>query len=188
MQRIREVILILSLITNVALGYILYSNSSKVESNSEEFIAKIDSLELELSNLEVKRDSVNKEIDTVFVKLTVIEKEYEEKYINILSNSTSDDYVFSQTISNEIKRDSTVLITSDQLKRTNLIFVEHEALLKTNSLLHQQLANYKLNNNLLLRSDSIHKVEIDKYKLLTESFSSEITSLNKEIKRRIELF
>lgn len=94
MQRIREVILILSIITNVALGYILYSNNSKVESNSEEFIAKIDSLELELSNLEVKRDSVNKEIDTVFVKLTVIEKEYEEKYVNILSNSTSDDYVF----------------------------------------------------------------------------------------------
>lgn len=94
MQRIREVILILSIITNVALGYILYSNSSKVESNSEEFIAKIDSLELELSNLEVKRDSINKEIDTVFVKLTVIEKEYEEKYIDILSNSTSDDYVF----------------------------------------------------------------------------------------------
>ena len=91
---------------------------------------------------------------------------------------------FSQTISNEIKRDSTVLITSDQLKRTNLIFVEHEALLKTNSLLHQQLDNYKLNNNLLLRSDSIHKVEINKYKLLTESFSSEITSLNKEIKRK----
>ena len=91
---------------------------------------------------------------------------------------------FSQTISNEIKRDSTVLITSAQLKRTNLIFVEHEALLKTNSLLHQQLANYKLNNNLLLRSDSIHKVEINKYKLLTESFSSEITSLNKEIKRK----
>ena len=94
MQRIREVIFILSIITNVALGYILYSNSSKVESNSEEFIAKIDSLELELSNIEVKRDSVNKEIDTVFVKLTVIEKEYEEKYINVLSNSTSDDYVF----------------------------------------------------------------------------------------------
>ncbi len=94
MQRIKEVIFILSIITNVALGYILYSNSSKVESNSEEFIAKIDSLELELSNLEVKRDSVNKEIDTVFVKLTAIEKEYEEKYINILSNSTSDDYVF----------------------------------------------------------------------------------------------
>lgn len=94
MQRIKEVIFILSIITNVALGYILYSNSSKVESNSEEFIAKIDSLELELSNLEVKRDSVNKEIDTVFIKLTAIEKEYEEKYINILSNSTSDDYVF----------------------------------------------------------------------------------------------
>ena len=101
-------------------------------------------------------------------------------FLILLATTTS----FSQTISNEIKKDSTVLITSDQLKRTNLIFVEHEALLKTNSLLHQQLDNYKLNNNLLLRSDSIHKVEIDKYKLLTESFSSEITSLNKEIKRK----
>lgn len=101
-------------------------------------------------------------------------------FLILLATTTS----FSQTISNEIKKDSTVLITSDQLKRTNLIFVEHEALLKTNSLLHQQLYNYKLNNNLLLRSDSIHKVEIDKYKLLTESFSSEITSLNKEIKQK----
>ena len=101
-------------------------------------------------------------------------------FLILLATTTS----FSQTISNKIKKDSTVLITSDQLKRTNLIFVEHEALLKTNSLLHQQLDNYKLNNNLLLRSDSIHKVEIDKYKLLTESFSSEITSLNKEIKRK----
>ena len=101
-------------------------------------------------------------------------------FLILLATTTS----FSQTISNEIKKDSTVLITSDQLKRTNLIFVEHEALLKTNSLLHQQLNNYKLNNDLLLRSDSIRKVEIDKYKLLTESFSSKIASLNKEIKRK----
>lgn len=101
-------------------------------------------------------------------------------FLILLATTTS----FSQTTSNEIKRDSTVLITSDQLKRTNLIFLEHEALLKTNSLLHQQLNNYKLNNDLLLRSDSIRKVEIDKYKLLTESFNSEIASLNKEIKRK----
>lgn len=101
-------------------------------------------------------------------------------FLILLATTTS----FSQTISNEIKKDSTVLITSDQLKRTNLIFLEHEALLKTNSLLHQQLNNYKLNNDLLLRSDSIRKVEIDKYKLLTESFNSEIASLNKEIKRK----
>lgn len=101
-------------------------------------------------------------------------------FLILLATTTS----FSQTTSNETKRDSTVLITSDQLKRTNLIFLEHEALLKTNSLLHQQLNNYKLNNDLLLRSDSIRKVEIDKYKLLIESFSSEIASLNKEIKRK----
>ena len=91
---------------------------------------------------------------------------------------------FSQTTLNETKQDSTVLITSDQLKRTNLIFVEHEFLLKTDSLLHQQLANYKLNNDLLLRSDSIHTEELNKYKSLAESLHSEIESLNNEIKKK----
>ena len=91
---------------------------------------------------------------------------------------------FSQTTSNKIEQDSTVLITSDQLKRTNLIFIEHETLLRTDSLLHKQLINYKISNDLLLKSDSLHTVELDKYKVLTESLNSKITSLNKELKQK----
>lgn len=94
MHRIKEIILILSLIANIVLGCILCFRSSTVNSNSNIFIAQIDSLESELAKIRIKRDSVNKEIDTVYVKLKVVEKQYEEKYNNILSNSTSDDYVF----------------------------------------------------------------------------------------------
>lgn len=59
-----------------------------------EYITKIDSLEAELAKIENKKDSINKEIDTVYIKLKVVEKEYEEKYNDILFNSTSDDYLF----------------------------------------------------------------------------------------------
>ena len=91
---------------------------------------------------------------------------------------------FSQTTSNKIEQDSTVLITSDQLKRTNLIFIEHEKLLKENALLYKQLDNYKVSNDLLVQTDSLRKKEIAEYKLLTESFNAEIKKLNKEIKRK----
>ena len=89
----KEIILILSIILNIIFGYILFSKKSN-ESNPEDFTIKIDSLESELANIENKKDSVNKEIDTVFIKLKVVEKEYEEKYNNVLTNSTNDDYVF----------------------------------------------------------------------------------------------
>lgn len=91
---------------------------------------------------------------------------------------------FSQVISNKINCDSTVLITSKQLKIANLIFIEHDYLLKTNQLLNKQLYNYKLNNELLLQSDSLNRIEIYEYKLLTESYNNEIASLNKQIKNK----
>lgn len=91
---------------------------------------------------------------------------------------------FSQVISSKINCDSTVLITSKQLKITNLIFIEHDYLLKTNQLLNKQLYNYKLNNELLLQSDSLNRIEIYEYKLLTESYNNEIASLNKQIKNK----
>lgn len=91
---------------------------------------------------------------------------------------------FSQVISSKINCDSTVLITSKQLKIANLIFIEHDYLLKTNQLLNKQLYNYKLNNELLLQSDSLNRIEIYEYKLLTESYNNEIASLNKQIKNK----
>lgn len=91
---------------------------------------------------------------------------------------------FSQVISSKINCDSIVLITSKQLKIANLIFIEHDYLLKTNQLLNKQLYNYKLNNELLLQSDSLNRIEIYEYKLLTESYNNEIASLNKQIKNK----
>lgn len=95
MNRIKEVTLILSIIINIVLGYILYSrNRIEKEPNPTILIEKIDSLELKLAEIRTKRDSINKDIDTVFIKLKVVEKQYEKKYNDILTNSTSEDYVF----------------------------------------------------------------------------------------------
>ena len=96
----KTIICIISIIINIILVSILFTRNHNSIDTSK-YINKIDSLELEISNLEVKKDSIDKEIDTVFVELKVIEKEYEEKYIDILNNNTSDDYIF---FSDYIKR------------------------------------------------------------------------------------
>ncbi len=63
---------------------------------------------------------------------------------------------FSQTI----LPDSTVLITSEQLKKTNLIFAEHSKLLEENKLLYRQIDNFKLDRDILFKSDSIKSVQL----------------------------
>ena len=88
---------------------------------------------------------------------------------------------FSQNILNEIEKDSIVLITPNQLKETNLIFAEHQKLLKENDLLFKQISNYKLDNELLLYTDSIRNVQIENYKSLIKSYDLKIEQLNKEI-------
>ena len=96
----KTIICIVSIIINIILVSILFTrNHNRIDTSK--YINKIDSLELEISNLEVKKDSIDKKIDTVFVQLKVVEKEYEEKYIDILNNNTSDDYIF---FSDYIKR------------------------------------------------------------------------------------
>lgn len=89
MQKIKDALLIISIIINIFLAYKIYSKSVI---SSKEPIVEVDSLEL--ITIENERDSISKEIDTVFIQLKVTEKEYEEKYNNILSNSTNDDYIF----------------------------------------------------------------------------------------------
>lgn len=88
---------------------------------------------------------------------------------------------FSQNILNKIEKDSIVLITPNQLKETNLIFAEHQKLLKENDLLFKQISNYKLDNELLLYTDSIRNVQIENYKSLIKSYDLKIEQLNKEI-------
>lgn len=99
----------------------------------------------------------------------------------ILSMTTT---CFSQNTSSRIKKDSIVLITPNQLKEANLIFVEHQKLLRENDLLFKQISNYKLDNELLLKTDSLRTLQLRNYEGLTESYSLKIEQLNKEIKRK----
>ena len=91
---------------------------------------------------------------------------------------------FSQNISSRIEKDSIVLITPNQLKEANLIFVEHQKLLRENDLLFKQISNYKLDNELLLKTDSLRILQLRNYEGLTESYNLKIEQLNKEIKRK----
>lgn len=99
----------------------------------------------------------------------------------ILSMTTT---CFSQNISSKIEQDSIVLITPNQLKEANLIFVEHQKLLRENDLLFKQISNYKLDNELLLKTDSLRTLQLRNYEGLTESYSLKIEQLNKEVKRK----
>lgn len=83
----------------------------------------------------------------------------------------------SSTISSGIERDSIVSITPTQLKETNLIFAEHHKLLIENQLLSEQLNNYKEDNKLLVKADSVRQAQIKVYKDWNESLTK---NLNKK--------
>lgn len=91
---------------------------------------------------------------------------------------------FSQNISNEIRRDSIVSITSSQLKETNLIFAEHWKLLRQNNLLSEQIKNYQEENLLLMQSDSLRVMQLQNYERLSKAYSLKIDNLNKEISKK----
>lgn len=75
-------------------------------------------------------------------------------------------------------------ITEEQLKQTNLIFAEHYKLLKEDSLLKVQLGNYRLDNETLIKMDSIRQDEIKEYKRICNVYNSEITGLMKELDKK----
>ncbi len=81
----KNIILVISLIANIILGYFLYRNL-----DSDIPILKIDLSESIIN----KKDSVNKEIDTVFIELETIKKVYEKNHNVILNNNTGEDYIF----------------------------------------------------------------------------------------------
>lgn len=93
MQKVQKVILVISLVTNVFFGLLIF-NSTKENTDSREYIEKIDSLESEISYLILKKDSIRKQIDTVYVSLNETEKDYEEIRDIVINNSTSEDYLF----------------------------------------------------------------------------------------------
>lgn len=82
---------------------------------------------------------------------------------------------FSQTIPN----DTTVFITAKQLKTTNLIFLEHQNLLIEDSLLRKELNYRQLENNILIKTDSIRQKQIQN---IHNSYNKDIESLKKQVK------
>ena len=50
------------------------------------------------------------------------------------------------------------------MKETNLIFAEHYKLLIENQLLYEQINNYKEDNKLLIKTDSVRMSQIETYK------------------------
>lgn len=95
----------------------------------------------------------------------------------ILGKTTS----FSLTTLNGIENDSIVTLTPSQLKETNLIFAEHRKLLSENKLLKDQINNYKEDNQLLIKSDSLRLLQIDLYKNWNESLNKSLKKKNKSL-------
>lgn len=91
---------------------------------------------------------------------------------------------FSSNICQKTEQDSIVSITSKQLKETNLIFVEHSKLLVENNLLLKQIENYKLDNFILVKSDSIKSLQIENYKELSSMYNYKLIQLESESKRK----
>lgn len=94
MPKTWKVILIVSLITNLVLGYLLYSEPTSTNFDDKPFIEKIDSLGSELFYIQKHRDEIQKEIDTIYIELKNVDKEYVKTREYIINNSTSDDYCF----------------------------------------------------------------------------------------------
>lgn len=81
--------------------------------------------------------------------------------------------------------DSTrVIITDKQLKTANLIFIEHSKLLKENKILLKQIDNYKMLDNLNLKTDSIRLVQINNYEIL----NNQLKKKNKKLKVQRNIF
>lgn len=91
---------------------------------------------------------------------------------------------FSSNTSEVTRQDSIVSITSDQLKYANLIFVEHKKLLEENGLLYQQVQNYRIKTDYLLKMDSLRVMQISNYQHINKTYVTQIENLNKAIKKK----
>lgn len=72
-------------------------------------------------------------------------------------------------------------MTPSQLKQTNLIFIEHKKLLIENKLLKEQIDNYKEDNKLLIKTDSIRISQINIYKDLNNSLNRSLKNKRKSL-------
>lgn len=90
MRKATNVILALSIIVNIILGFIILKPKKQIQ----EYPKKIDTLESEISKIKIKRDTIRERIDTTIIKIKENEKYYKETVSVINSNNINDDYIF----------------------------------------------------------------------------------------------
>ena len=101
------------------------------------------------------------------------------KRLLVLSSATM--LMMITCFSSTIYKDSIIVITPTQLKNTNLIFAEHSKLFKENSLLKRQIENYKEDNKLLIKSDSVRCLEINYYSDINKELNNSLQKKNKSL-------
>ena len=101
------------------------------------------------------------------------------KRLLVLSSATM--LMMITCFSSTIYKDSIIVITPTQLKNTNLIFAEHSKLLKENSLLKRQIENYKEDNKLLIKSDSVRCLEVNYYSDINKELNNSLQKKNKSL-------
>ena len=90
MQKVTNVILVLSIIVNIILGFIILKPKKQIQEHSK----KIDTLESVISNIRIKRDTIKERINTVTTKIKENDKYYKENINAIINNNVGDDYIF----------------------------------------------------------------------------------------------
>lgn len=94
MQKVWKVILVLSLVANLVLGYLLIGNPKTSSLDTGTYVDKIDSLESEIVILQQAKDSVRDSIRTTIIYIRDNQNKYEETRDSIINNSVWDDYLF----------------------------------------------------------------------------------------------
>lgn len=105
------IILSVSLVLNVVLGWLLFTRNKdpiKVPTTVVKYVERIDSLNSELDTIKEHRDQVKKSIDTVYIELENTKVTYEKACSTIVNNTTSDDLLFFREYlrRNAARRDS----------------------------------------------------------------------------------
>lgn len=90
MRKVTNVILVLSIIVNIILGFIILKPKKQIQESSK----KIDTLESVISDIKIKRDTIKERINTVTIKIKENDKYYKENVNAIISNNANDDYIF----------------------------------------------------------------------------------------------
>ena len=79
---------------------------------------------------------------------------------------------------------STITITSDQLRITNLIFAEHYKFSQQIPLMKKQISDLKLINDSWIKTDSLNKLEILRYKMDVAEKDEAIKDFKQTLKRK----